>query len=101
MLFFIFSYQKNAKITSNLFKDRPMSPQETVVYWTEYVIRHNGAHHLKSETLNLAWYQYVLLDVIFCIIISFLIILYLIYTITRFFHLYIKNYLKYIKIKQG
>ncbi|XP_022175621.1 UDP-glucuronosyltransferase 1-5-like isoform X2 [Myzus persicae] len=58
------TYSKNAKITSELFKDRPMSPAESVVYWTEYVIRHKGAPHLKSHALNLTWYQYFLLDVI-------------------------------------
>jgi glucuronosyltransferase len=34
------------------------------VYWTEYVIRHKGAPHLRSAALDLAWYQYFLLDVI-------------------------------------
>ncbi|XP_060879301.1 UDP-glucosyltransferase 2-like [Metopolophium dirhodum] len=57
-------YQKNAKITSERFKDRPMSTAESVVYWTEYVIRHKGAPHLKSHALNLTWYQYFLVDVI-------------------------------------
>ncbi|XP_001947708.2 UDP-glucuronosyltransferase 2B7 [Acyrthosiphon pisum] len=56
-------YAKNAKIASNRFKDRPMTPQQSVVYWTEYVIRHKGAPHLKSQALNLTWYQYFLLDI--------------------------------------
>jgi len=34
------------------------------VYWTEYVIRHKGAPHLRSAVLDLDWYQYFLLDVI-------------------------------------
>jgi len=37
---------------------------EQAVYWTEYVIRHKGAPHLRSALLDLAWYQYFLLDVI-------------------------------------
>ncbi|KAL5244409.1 hypothetical protein ACI65C_011819 [Semiaphis heraclei] len=41
-----------------------MSPAESVVYWTEYVIRHKGAPHLRSHALDLTWYQYFLLDVI-------------------------------------
>ena len=55
---------KNAKIASNILKDRPMTPAQSVVYWTEYVIRHKGAPHLKSHAVNLTWYQYFLLDVI-------------------------------------
>ena len=34
------------------------------MYWTEYVIRHKGAPHLRSGALDLTWYQYLLLDVI-------------------------------------
>jgi glucuronosyltransferase len=34
------------------------------VFWTEYVIRHNGAPHMRSAVLDLTWYQYFLLDVI-------------------------------------
>jgi len=34
------------------------------VYWTEYVIRHKGALHLRSAVLDLTWYQYFQLDVI-------------------------------------
>jgi glucuronosyltransferase len=34
------------------------------VFWTEYVIRHKGAPHMRSAALDLAWYQYFLLDVI-------------------------------------
>jgi glucuronosyltransferase len=33
------------------------------VYWTEYVIRHKGAPHMRSAALDLTWYQYFLLDV--------------------------------------
>ncbi|CAI6351195.1 unnamed protein product [Macrosiphum euphorbiae] len=62
-------YVKNAKIASNRFKDRPMTPQQSVVYWTEYVIRHKGAPHLKSHALNLTWYQYLLLDIIAVVLI--------------------------------
>jgi len=65
---FMFRYSKNAKIVSERFKDRPMTPAESVVYWTEYVIRHKGAPHLKSHAFNLTWYQYFLLDVIAAVV---------------------------------
>lgn len=41
-----------------------MSPAQSVVYWTEYVVRHKGASHMKYRGLDLEWYQYYLLDVI-------------------------------------
>ncbi|CAG7832969.1 unnamed protein product, partial [Allacma fusca] len=33
-------YAKNMKVMSEIFRDRPMSPIETAVYWTEFVLRH-------------------------------------------------------------
>ena len=58
------SYRKKAQIISRIFRDQPHTPLEKAVYWTEYVIRHKGAPHLRSAVLDLAWYQYFLLDVI-------------------------------------
>ncbi|CAH1737609.1 unnamed protein product [Aphis gossypii] len=70
-------YTKNAKITSERFKDRPMSPAESVVYWTEYVVRHNGAPHLKTQAFNLTWYQYILLDVVAVILIVIFLVIFI------------------------
>jgi glucuronosyltransferase len=57
-------YRENAQRLSRIFSDQPLTPLEQAVYWTEYVIRHKGAPHLRSAVLDLAWYQYFLLDVI-------------------------------------
>ncbi|XP_063232170.1 UDP-glycosyltransferase UGT5-like [Bacillus rossius redtenbacheri] len=56
-------YGESARRVSRAFRDRPMSPADTAVYWTEYVARHGGAPHLRSAAVDLAWYQYLLLDV--------------------------------------
>ncbi|XP_046980778.1 UDP-glycosyltransferase UGT5-like [Schistocerca americana] len=56
-------YREKAEQRSRLFWDRPESPVETAVYWTEYVLRHRGAPHLRSAALHLSWHQYLLLDV--------------------------------------
>jgi len=69
----------NAKIASDRFKDRPLTPSKTVDYWTRYVIRHKGAPHLKSQALNLNWYQYFLLDVIAVIISIILLVFFVMY----------------------
>lgn len=77
--FFKHSYKQKAKELSEAFRDRPMSPLETAVYWTEYVIRHKGAPHLRSAAVGMPWYQYYLIDVILVIflgIFSFCLILY-------------------------
>ncbi|KAL4135966.1 hypothetical protein QTP88_007543 [Uroleucon formosanum] len=82
-------YQKNAKIASERFKDRPMSPAELVVYWTEYLLRHNGALHLKSHAQNLAWYQYLLVDVLSAFLFIALVFLFIIYYGLKLIYKYI------------
>ena len=49
---------------SRRFNDRPLTPLNTAIYWTEYVIRHRGAPHLKTAAVNMHWYQNLLLDVV-------------------------------------
>ncbi|KDR20745.1 UDP-glucuronosyltransferase 2B13 [Zootermopsis nevadensis] len=58
------SYIENARRTARIFRDRPQSALDTAIFWTEYVMRHGGAPHLRSAAVELAWYQYLLLDVI-------------------------------------
>jgi len=79
-----FRYTQNAKIASDRFKDRPLTASKTVDYWTRYVIRHKGAPHLKSQALNLKWYQYLLLDVIAVVILVILLFFYIMYKTFKF-----------------
>ncbi len=49
---------------STIFKDRPMKPADTALYWTEYVLRHKGdLSHLRPASYNLTWYERRQLDV--------------------------------------
>jgi len=64
-------FKENAVKLSHRFHDRPLNPIDTVAYWTEYVLRYNGAHHLKSHAINTKWYQYFSLDLF---VITFVII---------------------------
>jgi len=47
-----------------MFLDRPQSIMDTAIFWTEYVIRYNGAPQLRSAAADLPWYQEYLLDVL-------------------------------------
>nr|QPA18394.1 UDP-gluconosyltransferase [Trialeurodes vaporariorum] len=58
------SFTANAKELSRRARDRPETAINRAVYWTEYVLRHKGAHHLKPSSVNLPYHQYILLDVI-------------------------------------
>jgi glucuronosyltransferase len=72
---------------STMAKDRPEKPLDSAVWWAEYVLRHNGARHLRSAALDMTWYQYFLLDVVAAVLLFFLVASYLSYIIVRWlFH---------------
>ncbi|XP_060883660.1 UDP-glucuronosyltransferase 2B31-like [Labrus mixtus] len=58
------SYRNNMKRLSSLHQDTPMHPLETAIYWIEFVIRHKGAAHLRTESYKMPWYAYYSVDVV-------------------------------------
>jgi len=48
---------------SDRYRDQPLSPLDTAIYWTEYVARHKGAPHMRSAGLDLSFIAYHSLDV--------------------------------------
>ncbi|EDW04020.1 UDP-glycosyltransferase UGT5 [Drosophila grimshawi] len=48
---------------SQLYRDRPVTAKQSVVYWTEYVLRHKGAPHLQSPAVHMTTVAYNNLDV--------------------------------------
>ncbi|XP_012218627.2 UDP-glucosyltransferase 2-like isoform X1 [Linepithema humile] len=55
-----------------LTKDKPYDSLENVIWWIEFVMRHNGAPHLRFNGVDAAWYQQFDLDVIvFLTIVTF------------------------------
>ncbi|KAG7273499.1 hypothetical protein CRUP_015875, partial [Coryphaenoides rupestris] len=62
-------YKESLKKLSAFHKDRPMDPLALSVYWTEYVMKHKGARHLRPAAHNLNWFQYHSLDVIMLLVV--------------------------------
>lgn len=58
------SYRENMKRLSSLHRDTPMHPLDAAIWWIEFVIRHKGAAHLRTESYKMPWYVYHSLDVI-------------------------------------
>uniref|UniRef100_F6W899 2-hydroxyacylsphingosine 1-beta-galactosyltransferase n=2 Tax=Xenopus tropicalis TaxID=8364 RepID=F6W899_XENTR len=58
------SYQQQAVKLSTIHKDQPGHPVSRAVYWINYILRHNGADHLRAAIHNVSFYQYFLLDVV-------------------------------------
>ncbi|KAF5287357.1 hypothetical protein FQA39_LY15960 [Lamprigera yunnana] len=73
-------YKNRVKELADLASDEPMNGIEKAVWWTEYVIRHKGARHLRSPLLDIPTYQYYLLDVIavFAVIVVVIVCLFII-----------------------
>ncbi|XP_034461805.1 UDP-glucuronosyltransferase 2C1-like [Hippoglossus hippoglossus] len=58
------SYRLNMQRLSSLHRDQPIAPMDHAIFWVEYVIRHKGAAHLRTEAYKMPWYSYYSLDVL-------------------------------------
>ncbi|KAK9542470.1 hypothetical protein VZT92_000330 [Zoarces viviparus] len=58
------SYRMNMQRLSGLHRDQPMKPLDTALFWIEFVMRHKGAAHLRTESYRMPWYSYHSVDVI-------------------------------------
>ncbi|CAH0403383.1 unnamed protein product [Chilo suppressalis] len=58
------SYRDNIRKLKEIINDQPQTPMERAVWWTEYVIRHKGARHLRSPAANISWAEYLMADVL-------------------------------------
>ncbi|KAH8243487.1 hypothetical protein KR032_007781, partial [Drosophila birchii] len=56
------NFQKNALAVSDRFRDQLNHPLDVAVYWTEYVLRHKGVHHLKVSPSHIKLVDYYSLD---------------------------------------
>lgn len=72
--------------------DQQVTGLEQGVWWTEYVLRHNGARHLRSVAVDVPFYKFLLLDVIAIFIVTIAIVLLIAYKLFLYF-------LRFFKIK--
>lgn len=77
-------YKNNALKRSLLLKDQLESPITRAIFWTEYVIKHNGGHHLQSPAKDMTFIRYYLIDIILLTISLIYLILYTSYLILKF-----------------
>ena len=56
-------FSETAEKLSELMRDQPETPLERAVYWTEFVMRHKGAKHLRLGSRYLGPYQRAMIDV--------------------------------------
>ncbi|XP_033182048.1 UDP-glucuronosyltransferase 2C1-like [Anabas testudineus] len=58
------SYSDKMKKLSNLHRDQPMKPLDRAMFWIEFVMRHKGAPHLRTESYKMSKIQYYSIDVV-------------------------------------
>ncbi|XP_034398427.1 UDP-glucuronosyltransferase 2C1-like isoform X2 [Cyclopterus lumpus] len=58
------TYRDKMKVLSNLHRDQPMKPMDRAMFWIEFVMRHKGAAHLRTESYKMSKIQYYSIDVV-------------------------------------
>lgn len=75
-------YKQMVQKLSSLYRDRPQTALETAVFWTEYVIRHDGAKHIQNPIVHLNFFQQNSLDVIgFLVIVVYIVVKLIAFTV--------------------
>ncbi|XP_036389462.1 UDP-glucuronosyltransferase 2C1-like [Megalops cyprinoides] len=57
-------YRDNMHRLSKLHHDQPLKPIDSAIFWLEFVMRHKGAAHLRTESYRMPWYAYHNVDVL-------------------------------------
>ena len=58
------SYAENMRRLSLLHRDQPTQPLDRAAFWIEFVMRHKGAPHLRTESYKMSAIQYHSVDVV-------------------------------------
>uniref|UniRef100_UPI0037E8A27D UDP-glucuronosyltransferase 2A1-like isoform X2 n=1 Tax=Semicossyphus pulcher TaxID=241346 RepID=UPI0037E8A27D len=77
------SYRENMQTLSRLHRDQPVKPLDQAVFWIEYVMRHKGAPHLKTESYKMSWFVYNSVDVIAALLAAVFLITFTFISIVR------------------
>ena len=89
------TYRKEAHRRSEILRDQETHPLDRAVYWTEYVIRHEGAFHLRPAVSKLTILQYYLIDVAAVIFSIVLVSLLSVFFVLKYFLKFITVILKF------
>ncbi|CAL4098475.1 unnamed protein product, partial [Meganyctiphanes norvegica] len=72
-------YRVEAQRQQRIARDQLISPQDTVNYWVDYVIRHNGARQLGCPIKRMPWYKLYNVDVWLALILSQILTIFVIF----------------------
>ncbi|KAH8362650.1 hypothetical protein KR200_008371, partial [Drosophila serrata] len=69
---------------SSLYRDRPMTAKQSVLYWTEYVLRHHGASHLQSPAVHMNFVELYNIDLFIILLTLLAVIVFLLSLVVKF-----------------
>ncbi|CAD0205778.1 unnamed protein product [Chrysodeixis includens] len=93
------SYRKNIVKFRELLQDQVQTPLERAVWWTEYVLRHGGAKHLRSPGAYISWSEYLELELVFTLLFILQVIAVVSFIVTRKLYQFVKGYVS-VKTKR-
>ena len=94
-------YKQKALEMSKKFRDNPIHPLDEASYWIEYVMRYNGATFLKSYGAFMPLYQYLLLDILACVLVALFLIIWLpLFLMRRLTKMFVDSTSKRDKLKK-
>ncbi|XP_017079451.2 UDP-glycosyltransferase UGT5 [Drosophila eugracilis] len=79
---------------STLYRDRPLSVRQTLIYWVEYVIRYNGAPHMQSPVVHMTFITANNLDVYACVLGTIVSFCFAIKMLVRMFGIALRTHFK-------
>ncbi|XP_042559879.1 UDP-glucuronosyltransferase 2A1-like [Clupea harengus] len=68
------SYTENMQRLSRIHHDQPMKPLDRAIFWIEFVMRHGGAPHLRTQSFRMSWMAYHSIDVILTLLMALLLL---------------------------
>ncbi|CAN2388907.1 UDP-glucoronosyl and UDP-glucosyl transferase [Pristimantis euphronides] len=78
------SYRQQAQKLSKIHKDQPGHPVTRAAFWIDYVLRHNGAEHLRAATYNISIFQYFLIDIVVLTVMAIILMWFVVLQIAKY-----------------
>nr|XP_055062040.1 UDP-glucuronosyltransferase 2C1-like isoform X1 [Misgurnus anguillicaudatus]XP_055062041.1 UDP-glucuronosyltransferase 2C1-like isoform X1 [Misgurnus anguillicaudatus]XP_055062042.1 UDP-glucuronosyltransferase 2C1-like isoform X2 [Misgurnus anguillicaudatus] len=78
------NYRENMQRLSRLHRDVPVKPLDNAIFWIEFVMRHKGAAHLRTESYKMPWYSYHSVDVMLFLLSAVSLIMLTTYVLIRY-----------------
>ncbi|XP_072946444.1 UDP-glucosyltransferase 2-like isoform X2 [Epargyreus clarus] len=84
-------YRKNIIKLRLLMYDKPQTSLERAIWWTEHVLRHGGAKHLRAPAANMSWAESFELELVLIFIVTLLFLIALIFICLYYSYMFVSK----------